>query len=601
MTGTITEISGRARLLTGIKHNVWASLPYMVFFAGSFAFFAFFADYVLFFQEKSSLFIFSEFPGKIVQQPGGFLAGISGFLTSFYYYPVPGSIVLSAIITLTVFVVSRCILHLSGRNEKIFPFIIGLLLFYLHSDYRTSLLVSSGILIQTLFFLLTVKTIMYLRGWLLLLIFPVLYFLTGGYSWIYLLSMIIYTLTFRTGHRPVKLLALMITAVIVVYIPSEFIFFREMGNLVTWPLILPEQESQRLALIIAAGLTVMTPLIASVRFPLTQSLNVKYSAESIFRSVFVLSFMLIIALGEYDSKNRHYFTAEKYFTEGKYDELVGFNTEHPSANSLTLFLNNIALCEKRLLNEKLFSFLQSKEGQTLFLKWEMVGEILRRGGYFYYSVGMINEAHRWAFENMVMKGFTPGDLEMLIKTELINGNYPMASKYISQFESTLFYRKDAMEFRRFLFNDSAIVADPELGEKRKTKIITDFFSITDDPVVNVQRIIASGSANRGAFDYLVAWLMLKKDYPKLASLLPEFEKYGYTSFPAHVEEVICMLALSNNDKLPDMGTLKLSSSTEKRWEQFLTVLQQYGSDPRSAEPALRKLFGNTFWYWAFYK
>jgi hypothetical protein len=59
--------------------------------------------------------------------------------------------------------------------------------------------------------------------------------------------------------------------------------------------------------------------------------------------------------------------------------------------------------------------------------------------------------------------------------------------------------------------------------------------------------------NRGAFDYLVAWLMLKKDYPGLTALLPEFGKYGYTSFPAHVEEVITMLALANNDKLPYMG------------------------------------------------
>jgi hypothetical protein len=598
---TTAEKSAKARLLAGIKHNLWISLPYMVFFTGSFVYFAFFADYVLFFQEKSALFIFSEFPARIVQQPGGFLAGISGFLTSFYYYPAAGSFVLSLIITLTIFIVSRSVMALSGRNEKIVPFIIGLLLFHLHTDYTISLLLSLGILAQALFFLLTIKTKRYFNGWLLLLIFPVSYFLTGGYSWIYLISAVIWLLTFTSEFRLARITALLLIATLVVYVPSEFIFFNEIQTLMTWPLAMPSGESQRMALIIAAGLVVISPIIAFVRFPLTQFLSMRYSGESIFRTALVLSFMLIIALGEYDKKNRHYFHAEKLFHEGKYDELLRFNTEHPSTNSLTLFFNNIALCEKGLLNEKLFSFLQSKEGQTLFLKWEMVGEILKRGGYFYYSVGMINEAHRWAFENMVMKGHTPGDLEMLIKTELINGNYAMASKYISQFGNTMFYRKDAREFRKFLFNDAAVEADPELGVKRETKLNTDFFSITDDPVVNVQRIIASGLTNRGAFDYLVAWLMLKKDYPGLTALLPEFGKYGYTSFPAHVEEVITMLALANNDKLPYMGNLKLSSATEKRWEQFLTVFQQYGSDPRSAEPALRKLFGNTFWYWAFYK
>ncbi len=49
----------------------------------------------------------------------------------------------------------------------------------------------------------------------------------------------------------------------------------------------------------------------------------------------------------------------------------------------------------------------------------MAGEILNRGGYFYYTIGMINEAHRWAFENMVMKGLSPEGLKMLIKTEII--------------------------------------------------------------------------------------------------------------------------------------------------------------------------------------
>ena len=98
-------------------------------------------------------------------------------------------------------------------------------------------------------------------------------------------------------------------------------------------------------------------------------------------------------------------------------------SKHPTTNRLTIYLNNIALCETGRLNDRLFYFPQSPDGQSLFLKWEMYGEVLRRGAYFYYSTGMINEAQRWAYENMVMKGITPEDLRMLIKTEIINGNY----------------------------------------------------------------------------------------------------------------------------------------------------------------------------------
>jgi hypothetical protein len=182
-------------------------------------------------------------------------------------------------------VVSRSVLSLSGRNEKIFPFIIGLLLFHLHSDYTISLLYSLGILVQASFFLLTIKTKKFFNGWLLLLIFPVSYFLTGGYSWVYLISAVIWLLTFESKFRLARITTLLLTAILVVFITSEFIFFNEIQTLVTWPLIIPSGESQRMALIIAAGLVVISPIIAFVRFPLTQFLSMRYSGESIFRTI----------------------------------------------------------------------------------------------------------------------------------------------------------------------------------------------------------------------------------------------------------------------------------------------------------------------------
>src|SRR5450759_1911982 len=173
----------------------------------------------------------------------------------------------------------------------------------------------------------------------------------------------------------------------------------------------------------------------------------------------------------------------------------------------------------------------------------MSGEILRRGGYFYYTVGMVNEAHRWAFENMVMKGHSPEGLKMLIKTELITGNYKVASKYTDILKNTIFYRKDALAFEKLLFNDAAVNADQELGEKRKNRLGSDFFSIIDDPYINIERILASDSLNRNTFEYKLAFLLLKKDYQGIAKILPKFENLGFTKFPVHVEEAAMILSL----------------------------------------------------------
>jgi hypothetical protein len=231
----------------------------------------------------------------------------------------------------------------------------------------------------------------------------------------------------------------------------------------------------------------------------------------------------------------------------------------------------------------------------------MTGEILRRGAYFYYATGMINEAHRWAYENMVIRGPSPGDLGLLIRTELINGNYSMAAKYIDLLGKSLFYRKEAKKFREFLYNENAIAGDPELGEKRKTRLKTDFFSITDDPWINIRRVLDLDSLNRPAFDYNMAYLLLNKQYDLIAVQLPRFAEYGYTKLPVNVEEAVVAMALMNNYVVPDLGQLSVSASTQERWLRYLTVFQKYGSNPAAAEPALRKDFGNTYWYHAFYR
>ncbi len=109
------------------------------------------------------------------------------------------------------------------------------------------------------------------------------------------------------------------------------------------------------------------------------------------------------------------------------------------------------------------------------------------------------------------------------------------------------------------------------------------------------------SINKKAFEYKVAFMLLKKDFRGIANALPQFDRYGYTTLPVHVEEAALALSVMNKGILPNLGKMKISKNTEFRWDQYLTIFQQYKTDPRSAEPALRKQFGNTFWYHAFYR
>ncbi|MGD0755092.1 MAG: DUF6057 family protein [Bacteroidales bacterium] len=584
------------------NNPLFSWIPYLVFFIGSFIYFGFFADYILFYQEKSSLFIFSsDFLLENLHQPGGLLIWLGKFFSTFYYYPLAGAIILSSLLTMIVILASKIILILKGNSFRVIPFIIGVSLFYLQTEYHFLLFNSLGLLLQLAIFWFIIRYLSFFKGWAAVIIVPFWFYATGGFALIFLLLMTLYFAFDKENKGWIRLIALWSLSFITFYISKEYLFSQSGKSLLTFPFIDHGTGSQRILFISISGIISILPVISKIRFRLPDKLRISDFTWSTIISIILVIIVVIIGIRRFDNKTKQYFHVENLFFHNKFSEVIEFNSSNPPTNSLTIFLNNIALCESDKLDDLLFHFLQSPDGKTLFLKWEMVDEVLNRGGYFYYEIGMINEAHRWAFENMVMKGHSPEGLKMLIKTELINANYEVASRYINILKKTLFYKNEAKAFEKLLFNDAAVNSDNELGEKRQNKVENDFFSITDNPYINIEMILASDSLNRKAFEYKMAFMLLKKNYAGIAHELPSFEKFGYTRLPVHIEEAALALAVSNKGKIPDMGNIQISKNTELRWNQFLNVLRQYNNDLKSAEPVLRRRFGDTFWYYVFYK
>jgi hypothetical protein len=559
-----------------------------------------FADHIFFFQEKSILFqASSNYFFENLHQPGKLLIYLGEFITTFYYYPLAGSILISGI-TVLIMIELRAIIHfLTGKNSLLIPLIIGTVLFLVQTNYFYLLFNSLGLLLLITLFYFTIR---YLKGWFPVIIAPVWFFICGGFSWIYFIMISFYFVAYTGKSKWIKTGLLWFVCLVVFYVSKEFLFFQTARTLAMFPFSTENTGSQNLLFFSAVAVITCLPLLSLIKIRLPFRNRIPDYVGKFVVVVGFVAALVIIAILSSDKKTNQYFHVEKLFFQGKMDEVIAYNTKYPSNNILTNYLNNIALCEKGKLNDQLFHFRQSPDGQTLFLKWEIQGEILRLGGYFYYTIGMINEAQRWAFEYMVMKGPTPEGLKMLVKTELINSNYEVASKYISLLKKSVFYRGEAKKYERMLFKESAINSDSELGVKRQERVTKDFFTITDNPIINIERIVATDSLNRNALDYKLAWLMLKKDYGNIVQELTRFNSLKLKRIPVHLEEAALVYRMTfKKGSLPDPGNLAFSRDIESQFQNFLTTFQQYNNDPRKAEPALRKQFGNTFWYYAIYR
>ena len=578
------------------------AVTFGIFFLFIAVYFAVYATQLFFFQEKTSLFIFSaDFLHENLRQPGGLLVYFTKFVTTFFYYPIAGAITVSLVITLIALTTSEILIRLTGKKFRVLAFILGTGLFYLQTNYQFMFIYNLGLLLQLSIFLLSISYSTQLKGWIPVALAPLCVFFMGGFVWIYL-WMTILTLILQWNKKAVfKVFVLLTVLSSCFFVSMHYIYFQSLKTLLLFPFTTVVEGMKFGLYFTIAGIIALLQLLAKVKIALPEKWRLSEPVMGWITFPCLLVALVLIGITQSDRKTRDYFEVEKLFSQEKYKEVIAFNIVHPSLNKLTIYLNNIALCETGQLNDFLFHFPQMPDGSTLFLKWELEGEVLRRGAYFYYTIGMINEAQRWAFENMVMKGHTPEGLKMLIKTSLINGNFEMAKKYISILKQTLFYREDAIRYESMCLNNKLVEADPDLGEKVKNKLKSDFFTISEDPYVNIERILANDSLNRKAMDYKIALVLLQKNFKGVAEILPKLERCGYTKIPIHLQEAALEYKVLNFGPLPQPGNLAFSPDVEINWGQFITTFKPFNNNIRAAEPTLRGNFRYTFWYYAFYR
>jgi hypothetical protein len=188
---------------------------------------------------------------------------------------------------------------------------------------------------------------------------------------------------------------------------------------------------------------------------------------------------------------------------------------------------------------------------------------------------------------------------MLIKTELIKGNYRTAEKYISILGKSLFYRDDARQFRKFLNNDAAVLSDDELGKKKQLDTKLDFFVKSDTPWLNLLPVLDADSNNPVALQYELSWLMLQKDMKGIVNLLPAMENAGLKETPKNVEEAVVTYKLMRVGEMPGLTQLQIDPKTEQRFQQYYQLYQQNQASKRKAQIALRD-FADTYWYYVFF-
>ena len=256
---------------------------------------------------------------------------------------------------------------------------------------------------------------------------------------------------------------------------------------------------------------------------------------------------------------------------------------------MSVCATNLALAMTNQLGERAFDFYQ-RTSEGLLPKFERNYATSQLNGEIYFHLGLVNTAQRFAFEAMeAIPNYNKSArvVKRLAETNLINGEYEVARKYLQMLEKTIFYRPWAKRTMAMLGNEKQIDSHPLYGTLRLYRLQEDFLFSEDELDKICGHLFMHNKKNQMAAQYLVMAPLLDRDIPRFISYVQVVQNtIAYN--PRVVQEGIAFAFMQKRQQ-PPQGLV--SQQTLQRLSDFARTYSTNNSSPELER------FRNTAWYY----
>lgn len=552
----------------------WQAGLTLAFALAVFLFWRFRYPSVLSYQEQLQLFLFDgDYFWERMAEPGGFARYVAEFLVQFYNSVTAGA----AVIALLFMLVQRLTWRLMrSESHYALSFIPVMMLWYAMGDENVMLTYTVALALNMLMACILAKVFLawgYERRMLLrrlfvmLVVVPLAYWLTG--PMVLLLAVVLMPVSV------VYALALMLLSAH--YLP--FPMLRVMLGVSYYR--------------IPATLPYLLMVLPAVVWIISNVVRLLPKASRVVNAVEVaLAVGLLGVLADVGFDKKKYELIEyDYLVRAKdWNAIIAKAERRTPDLPMSVSATNLALGMTNQLGERAFDFYQrGTEGllppfERNFATTQLTGEI-------YFHLGLVNTAQRMAFEAMeAIPNYNKSArvMKRLAETNLINGQYQVARKYLLMLEKTIFYRPWAQRTLAMLGDENTINAHPLYGTMRQYRLQEDFLFSDRELDKICGRLFMHNQQNRMAVQYLLLMPLLDRDVPRFMSYVQLVQnKIQYN--PRAAQEAIAF-AFMQQRRQPPRGLV--SQLVLQQMNEFARV---YGSGGKDA-PGLER-FRNTVWYY----
>ena len=559
----------------------------------------------LHFQEQYQLFLYKwDYFAETFLRPGGLSNYAGRFITQYFLFSFVGALFMSVLLVSIQQLVNAIIRRFREHSAGLFlSFLPSLFYWYLLCDENSQ---TGGVvaLLLTLIVALvgTFPKSLFVRRVYLFVSIPVLYWLAGGTVILSVLLLILYECSSRHSLKikpnVISLVFSSIAAIVfVISLPFLSKYFLVQYTLERFWWGVDYVHFVRFSPIMISYLWILILLIVAgvLFFPVIKKIKATIACPLQILTL-LLSIYFVIGKVAYPQnlKKEELMAYDYHCRMQNWDKIIEMADKKSPNIPMTVSCLNLALYKTGQLPEKMFNYFQNGP-EGLLPNFQRDFMIAMVGGEPYYHLGFVNTAQRFAFE--AMEAFpdykkSARAIKRLAETNLINGYYEAAFKYLNILEKTLFYKKWAKETRTYLYNDAKINAHPEWGVIRRFQTKEDFLFASNEKDMMLGIFFQQHPDNRMAYEYLMAYTLLVKDIKNFPVYFQMKKDFSYPKIPKSWQEALVYIwGLSNSD------LNAIPFPVDNSVKQQVTAYAKTYTTTQSPETVLQKQYSNTYWYY----
>jgi hypothetical protein len=264
-------------------------------------------------------------------------------------------------------------------------------------------------------------------------------------------------------------------------------------------------------------------------------------------------------------------------------------------NPTTVSCLNLALAKTGRMGDHMFDYFQNGP-EGLLPSFTRSFTVPITTSEIFWHLGMVNTAQRYVFEGQeAIPDFQKSArcYKRLVQTNIVNGDYEVARKYLKALHNAVFYRRWADATLESLDAGDIFEKQPELARAKDLRLKEHDFLFSDTEMDSMLGLLhVENPSNSMALDYLLAWCLLRKDLDRLTEVI---SLVTAPALPKSCQEALLLKwVLTHNDfnGLPEY----ISRTHVQRISMFISDIQS-----GKTEEQMRAKYGDTYWFFYYYR